>query len=199
MKKILVCLVAIVAMLSFVGLTSVHAFPYIEVEGFVNPLTGTKVNNGTTTSFSDVLYYFNVVDDMNGAEMDSISLEFENDVFESFGAVVASMPNDWKYSLANSALSVYQLGDAGTTIAKGEKLMFTVKDVVVYNAALVPGSGLWQEGNSDIWGQSWNAGDDLGGGDGGSTAVVPEPGTLLLLGSGLVGLFYVRRSKAFTS
>ena len=62
------------------------------------------------------------------------------------------------------------------------------------NPALVD-SSLW--GEEAIWGQSWSARDTLGGSDGGSTAPVPtpEPGTLVLLGSGLIGLIYLKRRK----
>ena len=207
MKKVAVCLVVIFAVLSFVGLTTAYAWPYLEVEAFVDPYSAVTIfDNGTTTTFSDVTYSFVVTkadpwsvmhpgtlpeDDMDSF-MNFVSLEFENDVFASVGGVSFSSPSDWSYSPAGD----YELATAGTVLGAGEKLTFTVSDVVVYNDALL-GTGLWQEGQ--MWAQSFTAGDTLGGNDGGSTTLVPEPGTLLLFGSGLVGLFYVRRSKVFNT
>lgn len=195
MKKVIVCLVAILTLFLLAGLTSVHAYPYQEVEGFVNPTSATTIiDNGTTTTFSEVSYLFNVTYADFGAEMDSLSLEFEKDVFAGFGAISFDMPGDWSYSVLSPPTSWYMLANAGTTVGMGDQLRFTVSDVVVYNDALA-GNALWQEGQ--IWAQSWVSGDDLGGNDGGSTALVPEPGTLMLFGAGLAGLFYVRRSKVF--
>ena len=196
MKKVIVLLAVICAMLSFVGLNTVQAYPNIEVEGFVDPGMGVDNLDGTTT-FSDVTYWFDVVDALGGAEMSAISLEFENDVFSSWGGPLTSSPADWTYSATPSTSSVYLEGDAGSTIAVGDQLSFTFGSLTLFNDALVPGNLLWQEGH-DIWGQSWNAFDNAGGGDGGSTALVPEPGTLVLLGLGLSGLLYVRRSKVFS-
>jgi len=197
MKKLIVCLVTIFAVLSFVGLTSVYAYPYIEVEGFANPTSfGTVTDNldGTTT-FSDVQYRFNVVTADFGAMVNKLNLEFESDVFKSLGSLSFNNPLDWSSStMTSSSGSVYEIASAGTTIGAGQKLVFTMADVVVYNAALA-GDALWQEGQ--MWGQSWDAYDTNGGHDGGSTALVPEPGTILLFGAGLVGLYYVRRTKVF--
>lgn len=218
MKKGIVCIAAIFAVLCFGGLNTADAWPYIEVEGFVNPYTGTVSNNGTTTRFGKVTYTFNVMtasplsvdnpstpwfDPWNPpvdlpSYMNGLSLEFEKDVFKSIGAVTFSDPDDWAYYMYEIAGSRYELGvagETGTLLGVGDRLVFSVEDVVVYNAALVPGNKLWQEG--DIWGQSWDADDTLGGNDGGSTTLVPEPGTLMLFGSGLAGLFYVRRSRVF--
>ena len=209
MKKLIVCLVAIVAVLMFAGLTTVHAWPYTEVEGFVNPYVGTVVDDGTYTTFGEVQYTFNVTkasywndyvltpdpylgpDPNPLAAMDGISLEFNSNTFQSFGAVLPGYtPPDWTFFPA----STYEIGISGSTLGLGGQLQFSVKDVVVLNEALID-PDLWQE--DAIWGQSWLSTDTLGGGDGGSTALVPEPGTLILFGSGLVGLFYVRRKKAF--
>ena len=201
MKKLIVCLVAIVALLSFGSLTSVDAYPFIEVEGFANPTVATLVSdNGTTTTFSEVMYRFNVMTADFNALMNYVSLEFHGDVFESIGSVAYNSPTDWTSStITSSAGNLSLMSDAGAALGQGESLIFTVSDVAVYNEALVPGNTLWQEGR-DLWGQSWDATDIGGpepGGDGGSTALVPEPGTFLLFGAGIAGLFYVRRTKVF--
>jgi len=160
-------------MLSFVGLTSVHAGQNIEIEGFVNPTSTTTVNNGTTTTFSELTYYFNVVTADTGAKMNFLSLEFESDVFAGIGSLLFNSPADWNSSsLTSSKGNVYKLMSAGTAIGAGDQLKFTMSDVAVYNKALT-GDALWQEGQ--MWGQSFFAGDTLGGNDGGSTSLVPVP------------------------
>ena len=105
-------------------------------------------------------------------------------------------PNDWTTSnLVSSSGSFYTLSAAGSPLGVGDSLSFAV-DVLLYSAALSD-STLWNEGQ--VWGQSWMARDTLGGGDGGSTAPVPEPGTMILLGTGLVGLASLGRRKILKS
>jgi hypothetical protein len=166
------------------------AYPFIEVEGYVNPdpFGSTVTDNGDGTStFSQVDYRFTVVSADYGSEMDFLSLEFESDVFISPGTLYGIDPSNW-LTMAVTSLSgsTYQLASAGTTIGAGESLLFSMLDVIIYNAALTDNS-YWQEGQ--VWGQSWVAGDThpFGVGDGGSTAV-PEPGSLMLLGAGLLAL-----------
>lgn len=192
MKKTIIFLTAF-TLFSFAALSSVYAYPSIEVEGFVDPYSaGSIVDNGTTTTFSELTYYFNVTYADPGAEMNYISLEFENDVFASFGSVISSIPN-WNYSLLPSADSIYQIGSAGAPIGMGDQLLFVMEDVEVYNGALID-DALWQEGQ--IWGQSFSATDSLGGRDGGSTsALSPEPisSTLFIVGGIAFGFMRLRK------
>lgn len=170
------------------------AFPWIEVEGFVDPFSATITDNQDGTSLVQGLNYrFTVTNDGNtGAEMNRLSLEFEDDVFFSVSNAYGYDPDDWSSTTADSGTSMYTVLFAGTTIGVGESLQFSV-DVVMNNEALTDAS-LWDEGQ--IWGQSWNAYDTMLGGDGGSTAPVPEPATMLLLGTGLAGIATVGRRKA---
>ena len=200
MKKSIFCILTILIMLSFGGLTTVHAAPYIEVEGFVDPTAATTiVDNGVTTTFSEVFYHFNVITADLGSMMDFISLEFEGDVFSSVGSLAFNSPTDWNSStITSSSGNLYQLLSAGTALGQGHQFMVTVSDVAVYNEALT-GDALWQEGQ--MWGQSWLAGDTFGGRDGGSTSlasipVVPEPisSTLFLVGGGLLAFRRFRRA-----
>ena len=172
---------------------SAMAFPFIEVEGFVYPSAATITDNGNGTStINGLTYIFNVTGDGGfGAEMNFLSLEFENDVFQSVSTAFEYSPENWISSNLSSIGSWYTMSSAGTTIGIGESLKFAV-DVVIFNDALTDDS-LWNEGQ--VWGQSWYASDNMRGGDGGSTAPVPEPATLLLLGCSLVGLARVSHNK----
>lgn len=197
MKKILICTLLI--LFSFgVAVSNVDAYPYVEVEGFVKSALGTITDNldGTST-ISQVDYLFRVIGADFGAEMNYLSLEYEDEVFLSMGALVNLDPADWAVTnppLTSSITgSTYQIVSAGTTIGVNETLEFSVLNVVMYNDAFTDPT-LWQEGQ--VWAQSWMANDTLGGGDGGSTSVVPEPGTIFLLGTGLIAAgYYVRRRK----
>ena len=174
------------------------AYPFVEVEGFVDPSAATFLDLGNgTINVAGLLYSFSVTGADGGAELNYLSLEFEPDVFKSvLSNPYGYVPNDWTSSLIESSSgSTYAISTAGSTLGMGENLTFAI-DVLMYSAALSD-SALWNEGQ--VWGQSWFAGDTLHGGDGGSTAPVPEPGTLLLLGTGLLGLASFRRRKILKS
>ena len=174
------------------------AYPFLEVEGFVDPSAATFLDLGDgTLSVAGLLYSFNVTGADGGAEMNFLSLEFEPDVFKGvLSNPYGYDPNDWTPNLIESSSgSTYALSTAGSTLGMGESLTFSI-DVLMYSPALSD-STLWNEGQ--VWGQSWYARDTLQGGDGGSTAPVPEPGTLILLGTGIVGLASFCRRKILKS
>ena len=191
MRKSAIYILIIFVMLSICGLDTVNAAPNIEVEGFANPTAATTiVDNVTTTTFSEVFYQFNVMTADPGSMMDFIYLEFEGDVFANVGSLTYNTFTDWSSStITSSSGNLYQMLSAGTALGQGQQLMFTMSDVSVYNEALT-GDTLWQEGQK--WGQSFFAGDTLGGTDGGSTSltttVVPEPisSTLFIIGGSLL-------------
>ena len=183
------------AMLIFLNSIAM-AFPFTEVVGYVSLGSATVVDNldGTST-ITGLEYFFTVTDDAGtGAEMDMLSLEFEGDVFSYVSTAYDYNPTDWTSSTISSTNSSYTLSIAGTTLGVGETLSFSI-DAIIFTDALTNAS-LWDEGQ--IWGQSWFSSDTLEGGDGGSTAPVPEPTSMLLFGTGIAGLavFHRKRKKS---
>ena len=171
---------------------SAMAYPYLEVTGLVDPGTAITDNNDGTSTLLGVEYTFYVDTADLGAEMNSLNLEFGSDVFTSVSGLIFVNPTDWSDSLLiSSSGSIYEITSAGTFIGVGESLQFTV-NITMNNAAFTD-SSLWNEGQ--VWGQSFTAGDTLNGSDGGSTAPVPEPATVMLVGTGLLGMIAFGRKR----
>ena len=198
MKKRLSVLVVGIVVILFASFSVSEAYPFLEVEGYVVPDYSTLLDNGDGTSSLDAMYRFDVTYSDGGAEMNFLSVEFEKDIFVDYSFTLSngdpawSVPDDWTTEIVESPGSYYVLATGGTTIGEGESIRGTL-NLTLFTEALTNVSWYdssdifhdWQEGQ--IWGQSWYALDTLGGVDGGSTAV-PEPGSMLLLGSALIGL-----------
>jgi len=157
MKKLLKMLILLILSVFLVAGFAM-AYPFIEVEGYVNPYAATITDiGGGKSSVTGLQYTFTVTDSSAGAEMYKLSLEFGGDVFLDVDNLLFIQPTDWDVlELTSGSGNIYELASAGTTIGLGECLQFTV-DVIMYNAAFTDPT-LWQEGQ--IWGQSWTALDN---------------------------------------
>jgi len=203
MKKVKFVLPLFVFFISIaMGISNADAYPFLEVEGSTSADLSSVSYLGDLATL-DVTYRFNVVTAHAGARMTSLSLGFEGDVFTSVNSLTFNNPLDWSNTLFTlGSGTMYEFTSAGTTLGEGDYLEFTA-NVTMYSLALVNLSGDW-DGDSimndwsggQIWGQTFSSADTLGGNHGGLTASpVPEPATMFLLGSGLLGMAGFKRKK----
>jgi hypothetical protein len=195
MEKRVNILVAMVVMLLAVGCWSGRAMAF-SVSGSANPDGSSLTSIGGGLSTVDVEYTFSVFDVVSpGDSMYFLKLDFENDVFADGTILGVSSPSStWSnagWVDSGTIHHEYFIGDIGD-IGLGDSLRIDA-NVTIFDLALTDDS-LWDEGG--VWQQKFSGLAATEGGlpglpsidtFGGSTAV-PEPGTLLLLGSGLLGL-----------
>jgi len=112
-------------------------------------------------------------------------------IFDNSGTSFASMSvnptGDW--GLTSFSGGVMTLEGSGLTV--GQQIKFRV-NYTLFNPVNVGPLGF---SSADAWSQNYSSYDDDGFSTPGSSAEVPEPGTLILLGVGLLGAGIRNRKK----
>ncbi len=185
------------------------ALPFSSI-GMVNANYENSWDENTLTGTA--LYSFYLLED--GFDVNYLELNFEDDIFDlsNFDAnsITVLNPTDWTDITYIGGTGTWTIASAGTPVnSTNDPLQILVNYTLLSADRFNDGSGgtgsdawSWYEG--DAWSQEYILSNSVtmngilysADSSGGSTAPVPEPGTLLLLGSGLVGLaFYGRRRK----
>ncbi|MBI5742108.1 MAG: PEP-CTERM sorting domain-containing protein [Nitrospirae bacterium] len=199
-----------------------HAVPFNSL-GWVNPdFQGTW---NPTTLEGTARYTFDILTD--GIDVNLLALAFEGDIFDlsvldASDFTIVNPSSGWSTAIFNETTSD---GTIRWEVSGGSTLINSTNDPIIidvnfkllsssmyyYGSASLAGeSGDWEwdeaQGANTSWSQKYILqGPGIGSIgpfnvpdiSGGSTAV-PEPGTLVLLGSGLVGVaFYARRMKKY--
>ena len=176
------------------------------VSGTVFPDYSTQTSIGGGVSSIDVEYKFYVYDAAIGATMNTLKLEFEKDVFDSIDLSSLSIDtsgwimDDFDPNLSGDIMYLTIAPDQTLppifvdSIGLGDTLVFSLNvhiyDTVLSDDTIWDEGGEWEQAFSGITKKAMST-DTYGG----STAPVPEPTTLLLLGSGLLGFGIARKKK----
>ncbi len=170
----------------------------IDLAGYVDPVSATITPGpGSQSTITNLRYHLDL-GAMSGGDISLIQFEFEEDIFDLSGIgnpalISTNLPGWTGSSQSGGGLTLLSFTASTTPLTPGNRFSFTLDNVLIVNAALTS-PNLWDEGQ--IWGQSFAALGFSGQGihfNGGSTAPVPEPGTWLLMGTGLLGLAMWRR------
>jgi len=196
----------------FAGTANALMMPFTS-SGWVDPNYN---NTWDESSLSGTARYYFFVED-TFASVTELDLSFENDIFNT------SVLTEDKFHIVNPtsgwSTSIQDLGplakwslSGGTTVINSLNdpiivdVDYTLKELGMYyygNSSQAGSSTTWAWNEAQGANSPWSQQFVLSGVtplkmyvSGGSTAVVPEPGTLMLLGSGLAGVgFYTRRRR----
>ena len=212
MKSFLKIPLVVLAALALMAGSSA-AIPF-QSDGIVNANFNNSWDADTLTGTA--LYSFYIQTD--NVYVNRVEIEFESDIF-NVSAIEPSdfnviNPGDWSTSIDNVGGYKWALSSAGelaSSINDPIQILFNYELLSADRYSASSGTDAngddwaWDEGQA--WGQAYGlyytVVMDLGNGpielsvynSPGSTAPVPEPATMLLLGTGLAGLVTVRRRK----
>jgi len=173
----------------FLVAPDLFAFPVL---GYVDPGFGSGYDLGTTTT-GTATYYFENMTTVPAGRAIKIQLAFEGDVFDlaHTAPVIGSQTPGWAFLPTLSLGPFYEIETTVSPllgIEPGETLSFQVNYTLLDDALSL--DSLWDEGG--YWQQKWTAkhflGKDFIVDDGGSTAPIPEPATMLLFGISLLSV-----------
>ncbi len=195
----------------FLNFGNAFAIGIIDLDAIVNPGYGGSFSGlGDTTGTAE---YRLGIDSASFYGADYLTLVFEDDIFASVvNLSVLSAPSGWSLSLGISGSHILLTADgvgSGDLLDPGESIRlildYELTDTYAYYYGTDPNNNpalwAWTLDGPDAWNQSVSAILTSSGfiptAMGGGSTTVPEPGTLLLLGSGLIGIaaFY-RRKKS---
>lgn len=198
--RIAVIIIAAVLLIS----GNVFAAPFSST-GLVNANYNNSWNAETLTGTAQFIF---TIDDTS-TQVTGLYLEFENDIFdlsqldasdftvknpEGWTTTITSGSNGYEFSVSTAGVAATSLNDPIII-----DFTYTLLDADMYNNA--------EEGVDDGWewdeGQAWGISYTLFGNSSsfvpdissGSTASVPEPATMLLLGTGLIGIATLGRKR----
>ncbi len=145
------------------------------------------------TSISGTVEYRVTHEGLSNEALSFLQLQFDSSIFTSFSLVSALLDGTTNVSGSFSS-SGDKLRGLGLSMAPGSSLVLRVS----YSLAGPAASLFWPEswpGGLPEWSQGWVAASSGFSFDGGSTGLAPEPGTVLLLGTGLLSLGIVNRIR----